>query len=312
MMKKLTLVVLMFTMSFSYAQKKSNGTVYINHPAIDVVNSYTKTVNSGDLTNLDAFFADDFRAYNSTTDNQYNKGQDKSAFLKRVKSWRESIDCFEIKAANGAYPDAIEYKDDDQKDVVWVQTWDEVKGVHKKTGVKINMNLHRLFVINKANKIKTIFIYDNPQVFGEIDDSYAERTNGTIYNHHQNINNVKNMLFAFEHKDLNKSYSFFASDALFMDINSMDNKALTLEEQKAIDKKVMDAYDIARLEVVGYPDYMHYELGDSGVVYSWWTWRLIRKSDKKEISLPMHYQHNVDKSGKITSEMAYYNGSLMK
>jgi len=311
-MKKLTLVALLFTMVISYAQKKSNGTVYINHPAIDVVAAYTKTMNSGELDKLDAFFADDFRAYNSTTDNQYSKGTDKTAFIKRIKSWRESIDYFAIKPANGAYPDAIEYKDNDQKDVVWVQCWDEVKGVHKKTGVKINMNLHRLFVINKANKIKTIFIYDNPQVFDEIDDSYTERTNGTIYNHHQNINNVKNMLFAFENKDLDKSYSYFASDALFADVNSMDGKSISLNEQKVIDKKVMDAFDIVGLEVIGYPDYMHYELGDAGVVYSWWTWRLIRKSDKKEISLPMHYQHNVDKDGKIIREMAYYNAALLK
>ena len=311
-MKKLTLVVLLFTMSISYSQKKSNGTVYINHPAINVVDAYTKTVNSGDLDKLDAFFADDFKAYNSTTDNQYSKGTDKTAFVKRIKSWRENIDYFAITPANGAYPDAIEYKDDAQKDVVWVQCWDEVKGVHKKTGVKINMNLHRLFVINKANKIKTIFIYDNPQVFDEIDDSFTERTNGTIYNHHQNINNVKNMLFAFENKDLNKSYSYFADKAMFSDVNSMDNKSISLDEQKAIDKKIMDAYDFVGLEVVGYPDYMHYELGDSGVVYSWWTWHVIRKSDKKEIALHVHYQHNMNKEGKITREMAYYNAALLK
>lgn len=311
-MKKLTLVVLLFTMSISYSQKKSNGTVYINHPAINVVDAYTKTVNSGNLDKLDAFFADDFKAYNSTTDNQYSKGTDKTAFVKRIKSWRENIDYFAITPAKGAYPDAIEYKDDAQKDVVWVQCWDEVKGVHKKTGVKINMNLHRLFVINKANKIKTIFIYDNPQVFDEIDDSFTERTNGTIYNHHQNINNVKNMLFAFENKDLNKSYSYFADKAMFSDVNSMDNKSISLDEQKAIDKKIMDAYDFVGLEVVGYPDYMHYELGDSGVVYSWWTWHVIRKSDKKEIALPVHYQHNMNKEGKITREMAYYNAALLK
>lgn len=311
-MKKLILVALLFTVIISYSQKKSNGTVYINHPAIDVVNEYTKTVVSGELNKLDAFLADDFRAFNSAADNQYSKGQDKTAFLKRIKSWRESIDYFSIKAAKGAYPDAIEYNDDDQKDVVWVQTWDEVKGVHKKTGVKVDMNLHRSFIINKANKIKTIFIYDNPRVFDEIDESYSERTNGTIYNRHQNINNVKNMLFAFEHKDLNKSYSYFADGALFTDINSAENKPITLGEQKAVDKKVMDSFDIVALEVIGYPDYMHYELSDSGVVLSWWTWRMIRKSDKKEISLPIHYQHDIDKSGKITSEMAYYNGSLLK
>lgn len=311
-MKKLTLLALFFTVLVGYAQKKPNGTVYINHPAIDLIDEYTKIVNSGDLDKLDAFLADDFRAYNSTTDNQFSKGQDKTTFLRRIKSWRESIDYFAIKPANGAYPDAIEYKDDALKDVVWVQCWDEVKGIHKKTGVKINMNLHRSFVINKANKIKTIFIYDNPQVFDEIDDSYTQRKNGTIYNHHENINNVKNMLFAFENKDLNKSYSYFANDAVFADINNTGNKPFTLEEQKAIDKKVLDTFEIVGLEVVGYPDYMHYELGDSGVVYSWWTWHLIRKSDKKEISLPIHYQHNVDKNGKITREMSYYNGLLMK
>ncbi|HWR94035.1 MAG TPA: hypothetical protein VN192_02410 [Flavobacterium sp.] len=311
-MKKLTLLALMFTMFISYAQKKSNGTVYINHPAIDVVADYTKTINSGDLSKLDSYLADDFKAFKPTTDNQYSKGEDKSAFLKRIKSWRESIDYFSIKTAKGSYPDAIEYKDDNFKDEVWVQSWDEVKGVHKKTGVKINTNLHRSFVINKANKIKTIFIYDNPQIMDEINDSYTIRTNGTIYNHHQNINNVKNMLFAFENKDLNKSYSFFENNAIFSDVNSMDNKSISLEEQKAIDKKVLEAFDFVGLEVVGYPDYMHYEIDDSGVVYSWWTWYIIRKSDKKEIKLPVHYQHNMDKDGKITREMAYYNGALLK
>jgi ketosteroid isomerase-like protein len=311
-MKKIIFTAFMFLVFIGYAQKKANGTVYINHPAIDLVNEYTKTINSGDLSKLDSYLADDFKSYKSTTDNQYSKGSDKNTFIKRMKSWRESIDYFSISTAKGAYPDAIEYKDDNYKDVVWVQTWEEVKGVHKKTGVKINMNLHRLFVINKANKIKTIFIYDNPQVFDEINDSYTERTNGTIYNHHQNINNVKNMLFAFENKDLNKSYSYFANDAVFFDINNLDNKSISFDEQKAIDKKVIEAFDFIGLDVEGYPDYMHYELGDSGVVYSWWVWQLVRKSDKKAITLPVHYQHNMDNNGKITREIAYYNGALLK
>ena len=302
----------MFSMFISYAQKKANGTVYMNHPAIDVVDAYTKSINSGDLAKAESYLADDFKSYNSTTDNQNSKGLDKTAFMKRMKNWRESIDYFSIQTAKGTYPDAIEYKDDTQKEVVWVQTWDEVKGVHKNTGVKINMNLHRLFVVNKANKIKTLFIYDNPEIYTEIYESMAERTNGTIYNHHQNINNVKNMLFAFEQKDLNKSYSYFSSDARFADINSMDGKSISLDEQKAMDKKVLDSFDIVGLEVVGYPDYMHYELGDSGVVYSWWNWHVIRKSDKKAITLPVHYQHNMDKDGKIVREMAYYNSALLK
>ena len=311
-MKKISLLALLCTMMFSYAQKKPNGTVYINHPAIDVIGAFNKALNSGDISKLDSFFADDFKCYFPTSSNQYDKGIDKVTYLKGLKSWRESIDYFSIATSKGAYPDAIEYKDENQKDVVWVQTWDDLKGVNRKTGVKMNSNLMRSFVINKDNKIKTLFTYDNATVNDEIDDSMAERTNGTIYNHHENINNVRNMLFAFEQKDLSKAYSYYTSDVRFFDINSPDNKSMTLDEQKAMDKKIMDAYDFAGLEQVGYPDFMHYELGNTNVVYSWWIWHMIRKSDKKEIALRMHYQHNMDKDGKITREVAYYSDSILK
>ena len=120
------------------------------------------------------------------------------------------------------------------------------------------------------------------------------------------------MLFAIEQKDFTKAYSYYSSDARFFDINSVDNKPNSLEEQKVIDKKIVDAYEIVGLEQVGYPDYMHYEMGDTGVVYSWWIWHLIRKSDKKEIALRMHYQHNMNKDGKITREVAYYSNDLLK
>jgi hypothetical protein len=40
-----------------------------------------------------------------------------------------------------------------KKDVVWVQTWEDVKGVQT-TGVKIDMPMHRLFVINKEKENK--------------------------------------------------------------------------------------------------------------------------------------------------------------
>ena len=311
-MRKISLLVVLCTMMFSYAQKKPNGTVYINHPAIDVVNAFNKALNDNDINKLDSFFAEDFKGYFSVSANQFDKGINKVDYVKGLKSWREGLDYFSIANSKEAYPDAIEYKDENQKDVVWVQTWEDVKGVNKKAGVKIDSYLHRLFVINKDNKIKTLFIYDNPQVYNEIDDSMADRTNGTIYNHHENINNVRNMLFAIEQKDFTKAYSYYSSDARFFDINSVDNKPNSLEEQKVIDKKIVDAYEIVGLEQVGYPDYMHYEMGDTGVVYSWWIWHLIRKSDKKEIALRMHYQHNMNKDGKITREVAYYSNDLLK
>ena len=72
---------------------------------------------------------------------------------------------------------------------------------HKKTGVKVDTPLHRLFVVNKDNKIKTIIEYSNSSVGDEINQSFDDRENGTIYNHHEYINNVRNMVMAFENKD---------------------------------------------------------------------------------------------------------------
>ncbi|MBK9224537.1 MAG: hypothetical protein IPO23_07750 [Flavobacterium sp.] len=72
-----------------------------------------------------------------------------------VKFWKDNVDYFDISRSKGAYPDALEYKEANNKEVVWVQTWEDVKGMHKKTGVKIDMPMHRLFIVDKNNKIKT-------------------------------------------------------------------------------------------------------------------------------------------------------------
>jgi hypothetical protein len=53
-------------------------------------------------------------------------------------------------------------------------------------------------------------------------------------------------------------------------------------------------------------------MGDARVVMSWWNYRLIRKSDKKAIILPVFYIDNFDDKGKITSENVYYNGKALE
>mgnify|MGYP000562799504 FL=1 len=61
----------------------------------------------------------------------------------------------------------------------------------------------------------------------------------------------------------------------------------------------------------GYPDYLEYEMSDGREVLSWWNYHLIRKSDKKRITVPMHFSNSFDKDGKIISEMAYYSDTLL-
>jgi hypothetical protein len=267
---------------------------------------------SGDANKVATFLADDFKAYNGTSSDPSDKGVDKATFLKDVAYWKDNVDYLSISRSQGAYPDALEYDDQNNKDVTWVQTWEEVRGVHNKTGVKIDMPMHRLFTVDKNNKIKTIIGYSNNAINSEIGDSYADRKNGEIYNHHENINTVRKMVYAFEHKDMVKAYAPYDDKAMFYNSNIANDKGVALAQQKENDKKIFEMFDIISIDVVGYPDYLHYELGDQRIVQSWWNIRMVRKADKKAIDLPVFYIDNFNDKGKITSEIVYYSDKLLE
>ncbi len=310
-MRRTLLISLMICTFITFAQKKTNGTIFIDHPAIAVVEGMTQAFVNGDTDKVASYLTDDFKFFNGVNTNKSYKGQDKASYLKNVKGWKDGLDYYSIKRAPGAYPDALEYKYDTQKDVVWVQTWETLKGVHKKTGVKVDMPIHRLFVVTKDGKIKSITDYSNSSIGDEINQSYDVRENGTIYNHHENINTVRKMVYAFENKDFEKAYAPYDEKAQFRDINLPGNKTFTLEEQKANDKKLLAAYDLESVDMVGYPDYLHYNLEDAKVVLSWWNFNFVRKSDKKQIQVPILLMDNFNDAGKIIEETAYYSAKAM-
>jgi len=311
-MKKGILTLLLMATVITYAQKKTNGTIYLEHPAIVTVEAMTQAFVKGDSEKVASFLADDFKSFNGTSTNKDDKGEGKESFVNGVSWWQNNVDYFSITASKGAYPDALEYKKDNKNDEVWVQTWEDLKGVHSKTGVKIDMPMHRLFIVNKDNKIKTIIWYDNKSVFDEVGDSFVDRKNGEIYNHHEYINVIRKMIYAFENKDFDKAYSFYDEKARFRDINSPAGENATLTEQKANDQKFLDKFDIVSIDVSGYPDYLHYEMGDTKVVQSWWNYRLIRKSDKKSIVLPVFFIDYFNDEGKIVNEMVYYSEKMLE
>jgi ketosteroid isomerase-like protein len=313
-MKKITLILMMIVTFITYAQKKANGTIYSDHPAITTVESMMQAFVNGDEKKVAGYLADDFRQFYGSSTNKDAKGGDKQSFLNDVKFWKDNFDYLSITRSQGAYPDALEYKDGTNDDVVWVQTWEHVKGVHKKTGVKLDMPFHRLFVVDKNNKIKTMMNYYDSRIYQEIGNSNNERKNGTIYNNHEYINKVRRMIYAFENKDFTTAYSFYDEKAQFTYGNTPDDaqKALTLTEMKESDKKFFDKFEINSIDVSGYPDYLNYELGNAKVVQSWWNFRLTRKSDKKKFILPMFYIHNFNDEGKISSESAYFDESLLE
>lgn len=185
-MKKTIIVVLMLCTFITYAQK-NNGTIYIEHPAIDAVQEFVKASVAGDRTKLASYLTDDFKAYNGTSNKLKDKGRDKEAFLDNQMVYHDQLDYYAIETSPDSYPDAIEFKKDNPNGDVSVQTWDILKGVKKDTGVKIDAAAHRLYMLTKNNKIKMIISYGNEGVIDEIQLSFSDRSNGTIYNHHDNI-----------------------------------------------------------------------------------------------------------------------------
>ena len=278
-----------------------------------MVEAFTKAMVAGDTTAMGKLMTADFRSNNPVSARPHDKGADRATFLRGAKSNHDNFDYYSIKPLKGSYPDAFEYaKDPSNENAVTVESWDVLKGVHKKTGIKADNVLHRSFTITKDNKIRRLHNYMNPEVRNNIIAASSERKNGIVYNEHQNINNLRLFMGAVENGDGAKAYSFYDPKATFLNSNSEEQKAQTLEEVKGSHKAFFEKFEISGIEQVGYPDYVVYEQGNTGVLYSWWNFYFIRKSDKKEIKVPFHYAHNMNAEGKITSETAYYNGNLLK
>ena len=288
------------------AQKKANGTIFIEHPAITVVESFNKAFANGDVDKVATYVTDDFKSFDPSTNNPL--GSDKAALLKEVASWKNNYEYTSLTKQKGAYPDALEYKEDLEKGEVWVQTWEHLKGTHKQTGVSVDLPIHRSYVVTKDLKIKALIMYLDSRPFDQVFYSKSEQKNGDIYINHPNINTVRRMMAAFEHQDFDKYSIFYDENLKVSDINNVDfNKTLSLKELIANDKNFHQNFEMVRLEQVGYPDYLHYDLMNMGVVYSWWNFVLIRKSDQKKINLPMMLSDEFNDKGKITAEILYYS-----
>lgn len=312
MKKAIYFLALVFSGTMTvFAQKKENGIMYIEHPAIKLVDEFSKAMVAGDSAKIANFLAEDFKAYNGTGNTYDDKGTNKMNFVKRALRYSKELDYFSVETFPGSYLDAVEYKKDNKDGDVVVQTWDLMKGLHKATGVKLDAAAHRLFTVSKDNKIKNILNYSNGAVLEEIGASYSERTNGKIYNHHENINTVRKAMYVFEKGDIDKSMSFYSDDAVFYDVNTNLDSSISKTSEKSFLQKFLNDFEIKSIDMVGYPDYLEYEMNDGREVLSWWKYNLVRKKDKKVVKLNIHLSNSFDETGKIVSEIAYYSEAAL-
>lgn len=313
-MKKLTILLMLAITLFqsASAQKKANGEIFITHPAINVVNDFFKAFEAGDSAKMASYLTDDFKAYNGTTNHVDGDVRDKATFLSGAIKYKERLDYFSCINFPGSYPDGLEYQKDNKNGEITVLTWNLIKGIHKKTGVKIDAASHSNFTLTKDNKIKTLMIYSNSKVFDEIAASMTPRTNGKIYNHHENINTVRKAMYYFEKGNFDKSLSLYADNASFYDINDPFNQKHDKTQERANMENFHKAFEIVNIEEIGYPDYLEYEMNDGREVLAWWKLILVRKSDKKKITLAMHTSNSFDADGNIISEILYYSQALLE
>ena len=139
------------------AQKNKNGTVYDEHPGIELINSFNQAFISADMDKLDLILDDSFKAYNGLSSDKDQEGTPKQNFMRQSNWWKTNINYLKITNNDPAYPDAVEYKKGDQ---VWVQTWERIYGVNKQTGFKFDMPIHRLYRLTKdASKILALVDY---------------------------------------------------------------------------------------------------------------------------------------------------------
>ena len=86
----------------------------------------------------------------------------------------------------------------------------------------------------------------------------------------------------------------------------------TKAEIKVEWQKFLDKFEVKSIEMFGYPDYLEYERDNGRNVLSWWKFHLIRKSDKKKLTIFFHFSDDFNAEGKIISEVQYYDAGLLE
>ena len=302
---KLTLLTLALCTGL-FAQKKKNGTIYIEHPAIDVVNQMYEAVNTKDSLKLASLIADDFKGYSGDEMNKDAEAATKEEFLQNVSAWQTYNRYFTINQSDNGYPDAVEYKDETFSSLTWVYAWEKMTGVGGTTGVKFSQPRHVQYGVTDKNQIVFARIYQNQGPFTESWRSQRELKDGQIYSHHPNINTVRKALHALEFNDMDAYYEAFTDTAQFDGLfNDWDNDPLNKEEIKALQKDFLATYTINSFDCAWIKYYEFDSQRD--YVQSWWRVSLTRKSDKKVTVIPVMFNHRFNDEGKIVRQNELWN-----
>ena len=299
-MKKHIIYLFILCFSFSFSQKKNNGKLYIEHPAMDVVEQFNKAFVSGDLETMKSLVSDDFRWYTLSMREPGTLQQ----LLNRSNYLSKNVVKFDIKHYGGAYPDALEYKKDD---VLEVMTYTWMSGYDRNTGVELDMPRYVNFRINEDGKISRMNVMDDQALWTKAYQAWDTRANGVIYKDHPLVTKVRLMMRDYETQDVEKIKSNYTENTRFYDVmNSPVDEFKSLEEEFAQFNDYMEVFELVNIRESGYPDVLDYE-GNGAVVISWWEMTLRNKKSGKTNTIMQHIQHSFNEKGEIVREDYYFN-----
>lgn len=300
-MKKLLLI---FTILFSitvFSQKESNGKLYIEHPAIEIVNQFNEAYVSGDLDKLKELVTDNFQVL--TLRNR--ESNDINWILGTSNYLSKNIVDLDIKHYGGSYPDVLEYKQDG---IVDVKTYEWLTGYDKNTGLDLNMPRYATYRMNeKGDRIAGLWINDDEILWQKNWDAYETNENGVIYKDHPLVSKVRLLYQSYKTGDVEKIKANYTENTIFYDVmNSGIDEFKTLEEEFAQFDQYMEVFELVNIRESGFPDVLDYS-GDGAVVISWadFTFRNKKSGNTKTIS--QHIQHWFNEEGEIVREDYYFN-----
>lgn len=300
MKKILLLTIAIFVGLMNHAQEK-NGTVFIQHPAIETTKKLWLAFEKGDKDAFSALVADSMIVINNGSSNF----QKKENLMRNFDWWSREFENLKVVDDTPAFPDAIEYA----KGGTWVQDWLLITGIHKKSGINLNLHIHHLYSFNKDGKITSLHNYYNNNQFEEINSSGMTQENGKIYINHPYIITVRKLANAYCAKDLATMTEFYSPNVSFSNSTMKWGESTDLAAKKKELETRFSQFDNFSLKQVGYPDCIYYEKGDGYVVYSWWIHSATSKADGTKTEFPLMLAHSFDKDGKIVSEEAYYSSN---
>ena len=133
----------------------------------------------------------------------------------------------------------------------------------------------------------------------------AEKTNGTIYVNHPNIEVVKNAVKGYVTQNIELWSSCYADTAKFW-ISGMDMKKwMTKKENIALLGTDFKFFKDITVKQFGYPDYLVYDQGADKVAQAWWTWTGTSIKTGKKLQIEFVVFSWFNKDGKITQEGTY-------